>query len=364
MKIKKISRDDKPILLIGPSPPPFGGARVSFKLFFDFLKNYSNAKIRYFDLPHRSKSSYDHTGKVNHFKTGLIFLRVLLFLPFCHSIIIFGSRGFCFSYGVIVCMMSRILRKDCYLRFFGGRPVPHLQKFPNVFRKIIFWGLKSAKKISIATKIGALEFPEVLRKKFEIIPGYRPVTPLRFPSQRDRDNTFRFAYVGAISKEKGIDILLKSFSILQIEAKDKRVFELHLYGGEAGYPLEKLVKADGVYYHGQIDNIELRRQLVSYDTFVFPSVYDNEGHPGVLIEALMAGLPIISSDKPVIREFLYDNFNCLLVKPGDIEGLYKAMDKLIKDSALREKISKAALETSSLFDAANVLPELANVFEL
>jgi glycosyltransferase involved in cell wall biosynthesis len=65
--------------------------------------------------------------------------------------------------------------------------------------------------------------------------------------------------------------------------------------------LDILLKNSGVHYHGVVDNIELRRQLTFYDVFVFPSVYDNEGHPGVLIEALMAGLPIISSDQTVIK---------------------------------------------------------------
>jgi glycosyltransferase involved in cell wall biosynthesis len=355
---------ENPVLIIGPSPPPFGGARVSFKLFFDFVINHSKATIKYYDLPLRSRSSGNQIGKVNHFITIFGVLRSILSLPVCRSVVIFGSRGFCFSYGIFLCVLSRCLGKHCYIRFFGGRPVPYLKTFPAVMQKFIFFGLRLAKRISIETKIGATEFPEFLQRKFEVIPGYRHRMPAELPNPSASDPSVRFVYVGGISKEKGIEVLLKSFSeLLKGDEKDT-LFELHLYGTGSAYYLDTLLKNSGVHYHGVVDNIELRRQLTSYDVFVFPSLYNNEGHPGVLIEALMAGLPIISSNQPVIREFLVDNDNCLLVKPGDIQGLYEAMARMASDSELRRKLSKTGLVTSSMFDAIKVLPELANAFEL
>jgi glycosyltransferase involved in cell wall biosynthesis len=364
MKPKNSNRYPKSILLIGPLPPPLGGARVSFKLFFDFIKNHSKAKVKYYDLPLRSLSSDNQIGKVNHFKTIIGVLRSILSLTICRSVVIFGSRGFCFSYGILLCVLSRCLGKHCYIRFFGGRPVPFLKTYPAVVQKFIFFGLRLAKRISIETQIGAIEFPEFLQRKFEIIPGYRHRIPAELPSSSASDASVRFVYVGGISEEKGIETLLNSFSELLTKGKKDRLLELHLYGTGSDYYMDKISKISGVYYHGVIDNIELRRQLTSYDVFVFPSVYDNEGHPGVLIEALMAGLPIISSDQTVIREFLSDKFNCLLVNPGDIHGLFSAMDTMAKDHALRRRLSKAALETSSMFDAVNVLPVLAKTFAL
>ncbi len=361
MKPKNSNRLHKSILLIGPLPPPYGGARVSFQLFYDFISGHSNETIKYFDLPARTKRNTNQTGKVNHLKTIILLFRALLSLPFCRSAVIFGSRGFCFSYGIIICVISRIMRKRCFIRFFGGRPVPHLMKYPGISRKIIFLGLRSANKISIATEIGASEFPEVLRRKVEIIPGYRPFIHSNLSQRHADSGTFRFLYAGIISKEKGIDILLRSFSELHRESENENSFELHLCGQNCGYNLEKI---SNVYYHGIIENTILRQQLASYDAFVFPTIYDNEGHPGVLIEALMAGLPIISSNQPVIREFLVDNYNSLLVNAKDIKGLYKAMAQVANDSELRRKLSKAALVTSTRFDAAKVLPALANVFEL
>jgi glycosyltransferase involved in cell wall biosynthesis len=355
---------DRPVLVIGPLPPPFGGARVSFKLFLDFLKNYSDSSIKYFDLPIRTKISDNLIGKVDHFKTIIGLFRSILTIPVCRSVVIFGSRGFCFSYGIFICVLSEILGKHSYVRFFGGRPIPYLKKYPKVIQKTIFWGLRYARRISIETKIGAYEFPEFLHTKFEVIPGYRNRMPTETSSQSVFDSCIRFVYVGGISVEKGIDILLESFSKLLDQAEEDGSFELHLYGGGSGILIEAVEKDSDVFYHGQIENLELRRQLASYDVFVFPSVYDNEGHPGVLIEALMAGLPIISTNQPVIREFLFDDINCLLIEPGNIDALCAAMTRMANDPTLRGKFSKASLETSSMFDAAKVLPKLAKTFEI
>jgi hypothetical protein len=41
----------KSVLLIGPLPPGWGGARVSFKLFFDYVKEHCDEQILHYDLP-------------------------------------------------------------------------------------------------------------------------------------------------------------------------------------------------------------------------------------------------------------------------------------------------------------------------
>jgi glycosyltransferase involved in cell wall biosynthesis len=237
-------------------------------------------------------------------------------------------------------------------------------KYPHKIRNLIFWGLKFAKRISIETKYGASEFPEILRKKFYVIPGYRPLLRIKnFKAERNPDR-IRFVYTGLISKKKGIDILLKAFHDLNLLIKDKIIYELHLYGKTSEDLETKVETKNGVYYHGQINNNELRKKLPYYDVYVFPSNYDNEGHPGALIEAMMAGLTIISTDQAVIREFLRDNVNCILVKVGSTQELLGAMKKVGKDAILRHRLSCEALNTGLQFDIDILLPKLTKIFRL
>ena len=57
------------------------------------------------------------------------------------------------------------------------------------------------------------------------------------------------------------------------------------------------------------------------DIFVFPTFYRNEGHPWVIVEALAAGLPIISTDHGAIIESVIDGVNGYIVKKNNPEDI-------------------------------------------
>ena len=169
----------------------------------------------------------------------------------------------------------------------------------------------------------------------------------------------KFVYAGAITEEKGVLVLLKAF--LRLYSKSMGKHELHLYGSCSDVCKQALSGSWGVENHGVVENARLRKELVEYDVFVFPSKYDNEGHPGAIIEALMAGLPVISSDLTPILEIVRDNVNGIVVPVGDDYALFSAMDRMANDEALRRKLSFNALKTGEQFDEDVVLPLLTGL---
>ena len=64
--------------------------------------------------------------------------------------------------------------------------------------------------------------------------------------------------------------------------------------------------------------------------------------PMKMFEYMSAGVPIISSDLPVLREVLQDGENCLLVDPNDIKDWSTALNKIIEDELLAEKLGSNA----------------------
>jgi glycosyltransferase involved in cell wall biosynthesis len=66
--------------------------------------------------------------------------------------------------------------------------------------------------------------------------------------------------------------------------------------------------------------------LAAADLFVFPSLY--EGLGGALIEAMAAGLPIVATDLPVLREVVESGGNARLIPPASPQGLADAIDDL------------------------------------
>lgn len=337
---------------------------MSFQLFWDYL-NQEKRPFTHLDLPVRHARDSDPPGKVNHLKTIQQLLTNLPAVRKFNSVIIFGSRSFCFTYGLIILLAAKLLGKPGYIRFFGGRPMLEFISKPRLLSLIPLRLLGLSKRIIIETSIGAKEFPDFLQEKIVVVPGYRPQTKISASTNLVKgDQTIKFVYAGEVSEAKGLAILLQAFSDLMALTKGQIDVELHVYGTGSQSLIDRLQASPGVTCHGKVANEELRRRLALYDVFVFTSTYTSEGHPGVLIEALMAELPIISTDLPGPRELIENQVNGLLVPPGDVHQLTQAMARLVYDVALRDRLSQGALKSSHRFDIKYVLPELANVLDI
>ena len=352
-------RPQTKVVLIGPLPPSWGGARVSFKLFHDYVKENSNPDYVHFDLPIRNDRDKNPPGNVNHFKTFPKILLCALQIPFSSSVIVFGSKNFCFSYGLFLLFVSKLFLKPFYIRFFGGHPAQITLPKIRLLRALIFSPLYLSDRIVVQTHVGAREFPNFLAKKISVVVGYRPMPDDLLKTSRFLDNKIRFVYVGQISPSKGIPCLLKAFKRLKNKFSGGNELELHIYGAGSSQIVEKLQKEKKVHYHGKVDNNTLRNALFLYDIFVFPSLHESEGHPGVIIEALMAGLPIIASDLSGVREIVEPMKNGILFETGNVDRLSEAMQELVENKELRKRLGAGALKSSCAFKTETVLPVLA-----
>lgn len=78
------------------------------------------------------------------------------------------------------------------------------------------------------------------------------------------------------------------------------------------------------------------------DVFVYPSTYRFEGQPLVLLEALAAGLPIVTTRHAGIPDTVRDGRDGILVPPGDVDALVDALRRVVQDAALRSRLRQAA----------------------
>ena len=94
-----------------------------------------------------------------------------------------------------------------------------------------------------------------------------------------------------------------------------------------------------VIVSGPVDDATLGDAYAASDLFVLPSRY--EGYGVVYAEALAHGLPVIALDVGPVPELVGEEA-ALLVPPDDVEALSGALDLLLKDAALRDRMSAAA----------------------
>jgi len=80
-------------------------------------------------------------------------------------------------------------------------------------------------------------------------------------------------------------------------------------------------------------------QMLESDLFVFPSY--NEGQPTVLLEAMSAGLPVITTDDGAIRDTIVDRETGFLVPKGDPAAIAERVIELLRDEPLRRRMGAA-----------------------
>ena len=90
---------------------------------------------------------------------------------------------------------------------------------------------------------------------------------------------------------------------------------------------------------------------------------DRDGIPNVLVEAMAVGLPVISTNVSGIPELIEHGVSGWLTPPKDVQALAAAIEELLNDAALRERLSRAAREqVCREFDAEVNVAALQQLF--
>jgi glycosyltransferase involved in cell wall biosynthesis len=86
--------------------------------------------------------------------------------------------------------------------------------------------------------------------------------------------------------------------------------------------------------------------------------------PGTLIEAMWVGVPLVTSDLPLLRELSEDGRTALLAPPGDPDQLARPIVQLLLDPALAAQVVDAQRAVmAARFDAGQVIRRYVSVYE-
>ena len=84
--------------------------------------------------------------------------------------------------------------------------------------------------------------------------------------------------------------------------------------------------------------------------------------PNALIEALAAGLPVITTSVGVISDYLVNDSSAIIIEPKKVNNITKSLEKLINDYNLRRKLSKKGfLVAKTYFSAETSLKKLSKI---
>lgn len=167
-------------------------------------------------------------------------------------------------------------------------------------------------------------------------------------------------YLGRISFEKRIDRLIKAFH--RIENQDRLL--LITGGGPYLKQFQDFAKAIGlknVIFTGFVKRKHLSAAYGCAD--LFASASDTETFGLTFVEAMHVGLPVIGVRRFGAKEIIEHGKSGLLVEPDDELALADAMDRLLRDGALRRRMGKAAHERAKGYSLEKSIERTLEIYE-
>ena len=211
-------------------------------------------------------------------------------------------------------------------------------------------------KVVFQTKYVKDKFPEDIKKKSIIIPNPISISCLSDMSFAEK----KIVSVGRLVPQKNQALLIKAF------ANFKRLhngYHLYIYGiGPLLDELKLLSKQynleEFIHFEGFEENIH--EKIKNAEQFIFSSDY--EGLPNALMEAMMMGLPCISTKCSGIGEIINDGINGLLVPIGNVSALSRKMCLLSDDKKLQKKLRRGARIKSEEWKTERIAKKWESLF--
>ncbi len=156
--------------------------------------------------------------------------------------------------------------------------------------------------------------------------------------------TWTLGMVALFRPRKGVEILLESLAMLRSRGVDVRLravggFETPAYEVAIQSLAERLGLADSIDWIGFTRNVN--RELSKIDLFVLPSLF-GEGLPMVVLEAMAAGIPVVASHVEGVPDAVAYRQTGLLVEPGSVSQLSRAIEEIVSDGMDYEALSRGA----------------------
>jgi glycosyltransferase involved in cell wall biosynthesis len=166
--------------------------------------------------------------------------------------------------------------------------------------------------------------------------------------------------IGRLTEQKGYTYLIEAASLILEQIPQS--FFLIIGDGELADQLkhqaaQKEISSHVIFTGGRQDVEEL---LACMDLFVSSSLW--EGLPTAILESMAAGVPIVATDIPGIRELIRDQWNGWLVPAGDATSMARVIRVALKNVKSRREFSNNARQDVQSLSIKSIVGEYEKLY--
>ena len=346
------------VLTIGPSPPPYNGMSVATELVARSIDNsiehlHLDERLHLDTADRRGLSNVGRLDIRNLWLAAMHALRYLWLLIRKRPAVVYvpiSQAWLPFLRDCMFLLPAKLTGRKVIVHLHGGYFGVFFRRTSAFMRSIIRLSLKDAACAIVLGKKIEAAFDGILpADRIAVIPNGIPDPFERSVFSKRRDESPTILFLSTLMASKGTLDLLRSLQFVTAKIGPARsIFAGEWYSEEERKLAEQLVRAlpndskpDFVGVVGPSRKYEL---LDRSTIFTLPTFYPFEGHPYVILEAMAAGLPIISTKWACIPEMVEDGVNGFLIDPGDVEELADRICTLLSDDKLRHRMGQASRE--------------------
>lgn len=339
------------ILLVGQTPPPFHGQAVATKILFDH--DWPGLKVLRLRMAY-SGGEADvgkfGIGKVLHLaglilKSWWILLRnrpCYLYYPPASPNLVPVLRDIVYLFAV------RPFSRGIILHYHAGGLPAYIASLNPVLRFLARCAYGRA-QASIEIAKSDIDPGEAFsfRRKFRVANGIDVPDMPSHVGNPGADQAFRILYMAGLRETKGVMDIVHTASELKARKIDcifevagpwqeedtRRSFEAAVLEADV---------ADSIVMHGRVTGEEKWILYRDAELFFFPSYYESENFPLVLIEAMAFGLPVVATRWRGIPEMVVEGETGALCDIRSPEQFADALEAIISDTERHKVMSAAA----------------------
>lgn len=349
----------KRILILGQIPPPYGGQAINIQKMVQVLAKHP---FNYRLIPLNFSEGLNDMGAFNFTKLTKL---VRIFCTLIYQLVVY--RPHAVYYPPAGPTLNAVYRDFILLipvKLFGIKRIFHFHAggLASIYVRLAPWAklvyrfvyFKADYSICLS-KAGRID-PEFLQsKKIDIIPSgveafAGPVTSELVDSAQSvminpsrNKQTFVVLFAGLCSKSKGI---LDFIEVIRIcHQQDARITGKVM--GKAYSTLEEealnAATAEGLlHFEGVLTGKQKETAFLQAHAFLFPSVFESENFPTVIIEAFAAGLPVVATEWRGIPDLVTQGKNGFIHPPHDIIAMANSILQLAQNNHLYSQLSAQA----------------------
>lgn len=245
---------------------------------------------------------------------------------------------------------KKILQEEMQLHPEWSNSISNV-KFPSQYEKRLEQEPVEADLVIAASSFTKFTLTDsgIAEEKIKTLPLGAPIDHIKYISKKSpiENRPLKLLYAGTVTQRKGIAYLLeamKSFS--------KQDVDLHIIGNVFGDGLEFKKNKELYHYHGACSQQELFQKYSDYDALILPTIF--EGFALVIVEAMAAGLPVITTANSIGADLIEEDTNGYLIPIRNVAAIRDSITKLRnKQNQAWQTMSENARKTALNYSWAN-----------